>query len=211
MARIKELIDELNQQFAGWTDFLKDEFELSETSDHKIKSKILELIFSIKEFCIKERKEPEEIISEIISENEVASILKKQVYTSMIYYRMLYPIQKLSYQDADLARITVKDIFENYILRLDYEIFERYKYIDDNIENGSKNMLSALDRLTNYYVEHLLTEKDVRRDFREETGIADDICTYYAQLYEQNFKELKLNLILNKLSVLENGLNQKPE
>lgn len=124
---------------------------------------------------------------------------------------MLRPIQKLSYQNEDLAKAMIKDIFENYILRLDYEIYERYKYLDESYENGTKRIFSALDRLTDYYTEHLLVQKEVQNDLKEETGIAEEVCAYYAQLYEDNFKELKMNLLLNKLSNLENLLNESEE
>lgn len=211
LERIKELIGELNQEFTGWIELIKNDPELSRTYDKKMKNKIFEFVFAVKELCIEQEKNAEEILKEVISENQVISILQNQVDISMVYYKMLRPIQKLSYQNEDLAKTIIKDIFENYILRLDYEIYERYKYLDEGYENGTNRIFSALDRLTDYYTEHLLVQKEVQIDFKEETGIAEEVCAYYAQLYEENFKELKMNLILNKLNDLENVLSQTEE
>lgn len=208
LERIKELLEELNREYSGWMELIKDDQELSGTYDDKMKNKIFELVFAVKELCISEEIEAEDILKELIRESKVISILKNQVDISMIYYRMLRPIQKLSCHDKELAKKMIKDIFENYILRLDYKIYERYKYLDEIYENGAKKVFSAMDRLTDYYVERLLVQKEVQIDFKEETGIEEEVCAYYAQLYEKNFKELKLNLILNKLNNLENILNQ---
>lgn len=208
---IIKLIDELNKEFTGWMELVKDDQELTGNYDKNMKNKIFELVFLVKEQCIEQEKNVEELLKEVISEDKIISILKKQVDISMIYYKMLQPIRKMSFQDGERAKAMIEDIFSNYILRLDYAVFDRYKYLDDNSENSIKKLFSALDRLTDYYVEHLFVQKQVQNDFKMETGISEEVCAFYAQLYEENFKELKVNLIMNKLTDLENALSESEE
>lgn len=208
LEKIKKLIAAINAEFPGWLELIDENQDFSEKCAPELKNKFFELVFAIKELCIEQEKNVQEILKNEDLEKRMADVIEKHVNNSMIYYNMLQPIRNLSFQNQESAKEIIYDIFENYILRLDYEIYERYEYFNSEDENRVKRIFSAIDRLTDYYVERLLVKKEVKNDFSEETGISEEVCEYYAQLYEENFKELRLNLILNKLNDLEHRLNE---
>lgn len=197
---MKKMLDELNLEFPEWLNEIDVNGNFAEKSGEKLKNNFYKMIFDIKAFCIESGLDVEEIVEKISDQKREREIIAKNVNDCLMYYKLLSPIRELSFSDEERAKIFVNDCFENYIIRLDYKIYERYAFLD---EDKVKEMLSALERLTDYYVERLLIKKEVERDFKEETGISDEVCRCYAELYESNFKELKFNLILNKLNNLE--------
>lgn len=207
LEKIKDLVEKLNLEFPEWPKVIQENMDQSEKWGEKLKNIFLELAFTIKNICIEEEKDVSTVLENIFKEEKTATVIEKYVNNLMIYYNLLQPIRKLSYEEPETTKNIMGDIFENYILRLDYQIYNRYKYFNKDSEDGVKKIFSAIDRLTDYYVEHLLVKKEVQNDFKAETGISLEICEYYANLYEENFKELKQNLMLHKLNDLEYILN----
>ena len=208
MERIKILLDRLNLEFPDWINEIDENGNFSEKSDEKIRECFYKTIFQIKAICVEDGLNVEEVIENISNEKKDGEIVARNVSDCLTYYRVLKPIRELSFSDEKRAKKFLKDCFEKYILRLDYEIFEEYLFIELNNEGEFKKILSAIDRLTEYYAERLLIKKEVQNDFKGETGISDEVCCYYSELYESNFQELKLNLILNKLNNLEQLLKR---
>ena len=48
-------------------------------------------------------------------------------------------------------------------------------------------------------------------DFKDETGFGDDICKYYAELLDKNFKEIKLNILMQDMENLQTNLEYLQE
>lgn len=207
MERIKRLLDRLNLEFPGWIKEIDKNGDFLEKSDEDLRNYFYKTIFDIKAICVEDGLDIDEVIEKISSEEKSGEIISKSVNDCLVYYKALSPIRELSFLDEERAKAFLKDCFENYIIRLDYEVSERYGFLEVYNEGNVKRMLSAIDRLTDYYVERLLIKKEVQKDFKEETGISDTVCSYYAELYEDNFQELKLNMILNKLNNLEEMLS----
>ena len=197
------MLDELNLEFPEWSSEIDENGDFLEKSDERLRNNFYKIIFEIKAFCIDSGLSVEEIVEKISDKKKNTEIIIKNVNNCLTYYKILSPIRELSFQDEKGAKAFLRDCFDNYIIRLDYKISEKYNFLDEEKVN---KMLAAIDRLTDYYVERLLVKKEVENDFKGETGISNEVCSYYAELYESNFQELKFNLILNKLNNLEDML-----
>lgn len=101
--------------------------------------------------------------------------MQKQIECTLIYYNTFKPLHEMSYESPDSLKSMFKDIFKNYILRMEMDINTRYEVPDENGKNCIEEILVALDRLTAFYVGRLWGQKAVEQDFKEESGLSEEV------------------------------------
>lgn len=209
LENIKDMLRKLNEEFPDWQEILIRDPELLEDDDEKVKEKIVELIVALKQKCKEKGNCDLDFFMELLDEREIAEILQSHVNKSLVYYNILQPIRTTSYQNPEIVKKLIDDVFHNYILRYDPSINERYEIYSSEGENAINEIMRAIDRLTAFYAERLLIETEVEKDFEDETGFSKEICEFYAQLYEKHFQELKMNIILHGIGAIQGFLKNR--
>ena len=87
-------------------------------------------------------------------------------------------------------------------------MFEEYHL---SSEEEADKAIQSIGSLTEYYIRRLYVTKYIIDDFKDETGFGDDICKYYAELLDKNFKEIKLNILMQDMENLQTNLEYLQE
>lgn len=205
MVDIQTLIKQLETLRSDWKEYLKKCENLDKLPQGELKEAIYRLIIILKEECKRnEGKVSPEFISQYIDDNDVAKILSQQVNTTLIYYHIFTPIRQLCNTDKDSVTELIENCFNHFILRFDPDMLKK-------CDATRQEIMKALDTLTDYYIKRLYTKSAVVKDMEDETGLPWDICLVYAELYEKNFHELKTNVLMNELIVVQNYIQKMDE
>ena len=118
------------------------------------------------------------------------------------HYNAWRIVRDLGQRDKDMVQILFQNIMDKYVLRLEYEFQDTHATYGVSDSEVFYEMLSSYDTLVTYYIQRHFSRKAVVGDIREETEITNDSAEIFADLYERNYKELQLNIILDGLQKL---------
>lgn len=207
MQDVKRIIEELNEAFPEWKQLLENDSEFMTHAERELRSKVLDLILKLRSYQ-KENSINLEELTAYVEKKELVDVLMKYVEQTMIHYDACHPIREKSYQDPEKLKELVRDIFENYVLQYDREVYERCTRMSGVEEEKIDEILTSFDTFSEYYVKRLFVQREVVKDLRDETGLSETICEYYAQLYEENFRDLKMNVLMSGIESVQSHMRQ---
>lgn len=91
-------------------------------------------------------------------------------------------------------------IFDNYILRVDMNVTCGYSIYGFGSEKQMKKINKILDTLINYYIVRHFTKTRMRKEFRDDAGLQEEIAEYVVDTIEKNYRLLQINYIMDHLN-----------
>lgn len=205
---IEEIIKKADQKYLGWREYIKSNGKTNIKDTSELQECISRLLSETREYLKSDDPHRKEVLSDLIQDNILSEILIDQAEKTLIHYRAMEPVRCLERDDIQLCRNLFSDIMENYIVRVDINCLNRFeKYKFQNSEEMQK-IMESLDTLSDYYIGNSFTKDSIKEDFGIETELSDSICDYYAELIDQSYYNIKLNLILGRISFLEKKIEE---
>lgn len=211
MRTINDIIKSLNSEYEDWQEKLKRDGDFFDNINEKYSDQIYELIIALKRLCKEKDRDDLDVFLEVFEDKDIAEKLQKYVEKTLIYYKAFKPLRRRCVKEKEKVEEMITDIFDNFVLRFDSDILNRYEMLNENGDNQIDEVLQSMDNLTDYYVKHLMVKKNVVKDFMDETGLPEEVCELYAELYEKNYYELKLNLLMQGIDACYSNIKQIEE
>lgn len=196
---IGDIIQKLRSIDDQWESYVLNE---DKNGDNKLISQI-QFLYDMLHQELKEADEEE------VREFLIRQKLKKETVDTMLlrtegllqFYRAFSFLRELESEDPTALKGILSGIYQKHILRFEPG-YLRYiaggKYDEEVLEN----IAHRIDFLTNYYVCRSFTMQGMLNDLKDETGLSDDNCEYWADLIDRNYQILKMNYIMDELREL---------
>ncbi len=200
---ISELIGKLYSIDEQWELSLTDEKRSGgEQSDRGIGRLINALRQEMKE---KEADEVKKYLRQMQLREETVEILIKRAENILRLYREFSVLRELENRDAAALRGMLSIIYQKYIVRFEPKYITHMATEKYN-EEVLINVANRIGNLTDFYVSRSYTVQGMVKDLRDETGLSQVNCEYWADLIEQNYLALKLNYIIEELNGIKRSL-----
>lgn len=193
---LPSIVSDLNSIDKRWIQEVKHTDSLSDLKDESQKRKIVQLLYALRN-CEKSGNEHD--IQEFrtsLSDDETSNYLLNYANSSLVYYFNLTQVRELEKTDYASVQEFLKETMDKYVIRFNptyISSYEKYHFPDEESAHGT---MRAIEYLTKYYVYHLFGKEFISRDFRQETDLSQQTCDYYADLVNENFEQIKMNLLL---------------
>ena len=202
--QIKTLLEQLDKKNPNWKEQLRSE-DKDGVMDEETRNQVAKLIMAFRQLFKEKGTDDIELLSSYFDDESLIERIYAEVKQTLIYYNSFSVLREIEQTDQDLVTHFIEDVFHYCLLRVDLQIFKKYSdYGDSRIDN----VVWAFDNLTDYYIRRLFTQDTVQNDFQNETGLSKTNSDFYADLYEKNFSELRLNTILNMLQNNQERIKQ---
>ena len=202
--QIKTLLEQLDKKNPNWKEQLRSE-DKDSVMDEETRNQVAKLIMAFRQLFKEKGTDDIELLSSYFDDESLIERIYAEVKQTLIYYNSFSVLREIEQTDQDLVTHFIEDVFHYCLLRVDLQVFKKYSdYGDSRIDN----VVWAFDNLTDYYIRRLFTQDTVQNDFQNETGLSKTNSDFYADLYERNFSELRLNTILNMLQNNQERIKQ---
>ena len=205
--QIKTLLEQLDKKNPDWKELLgsEDKDGISSGIDEETRNQVAKLIMAFRQLFKEKDTDDIELLSSYFDDESLIERIYAQVKQTLIYYNSFSVLREIEQTDQDLVTHFIEDVFHYCLLRVDLRVFKKYS---DYGESRIDDVVWAFDNLTDYYIRRLFTQDTVQNDFHDETGLSKANSDFYANLYEKNFSELRLNTILNMLQNNQERIKQ---
>ena len=202
--QIKTLLEQLDKKNPNWKEQLRSE-DKDGVMDEETRNQVAKLIMAFRQLFKEKGTDDIELLSSYFDDESLIERIYAEVKQTLIYYNSFSVLREIEQTDQDLVTHFIEDVFHYCLLRVDLQVFKKYSdYGDSRIDN----VVWAFDNLTDYYIRRLFTQDTVQNDFQNETGLSKTNSDFYADLYEKNFSELRLNTILNMIQNNQERIKQ---
>lgn len=208
MEKIEKFISALKKMDSDWTQRICEEEDWDELNNEDMKEVLEQLIKEVRKYKKKEDTGKIEEIRKLVENKAAADRIMQYVDRTLIYYNTFSSLRKSEEKDENLAGEFLGDAMKNYILRFNPQIASRYFKYGFADERDMKRVLQLMEYLTDYYVRRLFLPQTILEDFMEETGLSENNCSVYAKLIEEHFQEIKLNLLMRNMEVIQRYLEE---
>ena len=153
----------------------------------------------------KEADEVKKYLRQMQLREETVEILIKRAENILRLYREFSVLRELENRDAAALRGMLSIIYQKYIVRFEPKYITHMATEKYN-EEVLINVANRIGNLTDFYVSRSYTVQGMVKDLRDETGLSQVNCEYWADLIEQNYLALKLNYIIEELNGIKRSL-----
>lgn len=115
----------------------------------------------------------------------------------LTHFRAMSCVRELEKKDIQLAKGLFREIMSDYVVRWDWKLQESFNEFYLKTAVDMKKVMQSLDTLSDYCVKNTWVIPRIIEDFREETELSEELYEFYGELLEENYREIKLNLIMN--------------
>lgn len=201
MRLLKEKIEELNSINKNWIDIVQDELNSEkEPSDQKLVKLFNELWSLIREALKKDFNGTAEVLQTQIDGD--SEWLLMDVRNSLDVFFALEELRKMQ-KDKEKCKAIIQYFFDNVILFFDPQFINEYLTFGFDTVEIFWNTARSMDGLIGYYVSRHYTNRAIKRDLEEETGLEEEICEYISDWIIQNYHTLQINVLMDMFSVNE--------
>lgn len=190
------IVSDLNSMDKRWIQEVKRTDSISDLKNESQKGKIVQLLYALRN-CEKSGNEHD--IQEFrasLNDDEASNYLLNYANSSLVYYFNLTQVRELEKTDYASVQEFLKETMDKYVIRFNptyIASYEKYHFPDEESAHGT---MRAIEYLTKYYVYHLFGKEFISKDFQQETDLSQKTCDYYADLVNENFEQIKMNLLL---------------
>lgn len=196
---IYELIQKLDETDREWKRKIQSVEDLMNLEGGVLKRQVGEIINFLRN-CLKEQREDEiQEFQNAVQETGTADAFLKYAEKTLIYYNSLETLRINEKENEEFVRAFLKDAFERYIVRFDPGLTRKYAEYHMESSKDMEKALYAVECLTEYYVQRLWVKEYISRDFGEESGLKKESCEFYAELVEQYFSEIRMNMVMQEV------------
>lgn len=202
---ISELLQKLQQIDASWESFISG----GKQPDNAEVEKKIRLLVKILRQELKAEEE-EEVRNYLLSEGVGKETAEKLVGNAREMLQLYIDFEVLR-EWEDRSGIELKGIldaiYRNYIVRYEPGYLEQLK---NEVCDGEKlrSIAEQMDYLTDYYISRSYTRNKIVQDLRDETGLMEENCEYWADLIERDYMALKMNYIVAGIERMQMSLRK---
>lgn len=197
MDKVRKIIDSMDQMSDHWREYIKNNDD-SHIQDVEIfRKKVIELLDEIKRIMKEGDCEKLEEIRKLLDDSAIADSFFISTEKTLTHFRAMSCVRELEKKDIQLAKGLFQKIMLDYVVRWDWKLQESFNEYHLKTEEDMKKVMQSLDTLSDYYVKNTWVISRTVEDFKEETELSEELCQFYGELLEENYRELKLNLIMN--------------
>lgn len=195
----QDYLNILNNMDQNWADKIVNDKKID---NYELGEQIGELLNELKDISKTNDGLPKEVRDQLSSKKELLEWIERWLENALQGYRGFGPVRALAAVDEESARNLLRTAFDNYVLRYDQKIIEKYPAYKLDREEMVR-VLRLLDSITDFYVLSHMTKIAIREDFEDETGLNDELCDFYASLVDENYGLLLMNYIAESLANIQ--------
>lgn len=217
MDKIKEIIEELNEQEPSWKENFDDMYlpavylnnESSPDEGRKLMSKLLlEVLNKQKQLNdAHDEKGENELWKEmlnIIGSNSVVNIMKNINSGIMEMYCNTRPLREA--QESVIPLIV--GVFEHISSSYEPDFFETGEEYGINATHDFVTAVLQLDRIISVHVSRHYDKQTAQKEFMKGTGLGNQFGLVYGELYEKHLDRIQHNICIDKLDELNARVNR---
>lgn len=202
MDKIRDILENLCRIEKDWYYFITDSSKYGQCENEEAKEEFKKLLEELKK-AIKEEIDIEEIralLKEKISNEHFVEILLNRVIEITEDYFAFSALRNIEKKDSELLENFIKELFQNYFIRFDFNFSEKYRVFGFENEQELNDILDLLEYLLDLYISNRLSSDCIYEDLKDETGISDKMCGLFLSYFEKNYHELSMNYMIRRLS-----------
>lgn len=204
--QVLEVISKLRSMDKQWEVFALETQEEIPEEVHMQLGRLFQLLRE--ELKIKEAGQVEAELIEAQVSKELVQKLMEETKKSLRFYFNLAPLRKLEERDKTALQGLLATIYQKYIVRLERGYLRQIP-LEECTSEELYEIARCMDSLTDFYVSRSYTRQGMIRDLLDETGLSQDTCGCWAELIEQNYLLLKLNLIVLELESIKKEMKKE--
>lgn len=198
-----EAFNELTSRYNDdWKQILDGYLKGGEVSE-EVEEYIEQFLFACKEDMISDKQENWKKLEGKIQNDLLYDNLRNHVRESLSAYYSTAPLRVLDAQDAGKASKVVQETFECAILRFDIRIIDRYEKYGFPCQEALIDFLNVLDGFCSYMVERNFSRSSIEGYAKFNMRLSTKLCKQIAEIIDNNFQQLKINYIIDKLKTLK--------
>ena len=193
---MKDIIEELNQIDDKWTKKVVEVDGLEGLYRSDYGDLLNELIEGMRQFIKLDQEKEISDILECLDNKKASEMLIKYAHDTLVHYNNMFALRELEKENKEIVLKLIQETFDCFVLRFDINFIDKYEEYKIETPDVMRRILRSIDCLTEYYVRRLFTRNNIESDFGEETGLTEECCEKYAELVDENFKEIRMNIIM---------------
>lgn len=197
MDKVKNIICSMDQMSDHWREYIKNNDDSQIKDVEVFRKKVIELLDEIKRIMKEGDQEKQEEIRKLLDDPVISDSFFMSVEKTLTHFRAMSCVRELEKKDIQLAKGLFRKIMSDYVVRWDWKLQESFNEFHLKTAVDMKKVMQSLDTLSDYYVKNTWVIPRIIEDFREETELSGELCEFYGELLEENYREIKLNLIMN--------------
>lgn len=196
MDKVKSIICSMDQMSDHWRESIKSNDDSQIRDVEVFRKKVIELLDEIKRIIKEGDQEKQEEIRKLLDDSVISDSFFMSIEKTLTHFRAMSCIRELEKRDIQLAKELFQKIMSDYVVRWDWKLQESFSEYHLKTAEDMKKVMQSLDALSDYYVKNTWVISRTVEDFREETELSEELCQFYGKLLDENYRELKLNLIM---------------
>lgn len=206
MREITKIIEELNEIQPKWEKQIIDIEELEDIYNSDLAEIFGDLIGILRGYVKEDDESKIEYVRQLLKNKKTMDVLLQCVDKTMMHYKNFAILRGIEKRDIQIVKQFIKDSIENYVVRVDYQFCMTCdRYMIEQVEE-MKAILGSMDCLTEYYVRRLFVKSAISMDFKEETGLSEEVCQLYAEMIDKYFQDIKMNIILQDTEYIRRSI-----
>lgn len=212
LSAIQNSINEITRKYPNWDKEVAQFFQENSSQDSAPNEEILdafiELLNKILEYAKTEDGKCENAIG-LLDGYACQEYASRYIKLKLRKFDNYKPLRQLAENDMYKAKCCVDLIWSSYVLRFNPNLL-----FDEAVplqENEFKSMAMQIDRFTDFCVERSFCFSAIATELREDSDFPEVLCDYIAGKIDADFEKLKLNYIINKLSMCERAIDELSE
>lgn len=186
----------------NWKQILDNYLKDDEISD-ELSECIEEFIIACKEDTIANNLANLKKVKEDIDNDLLYNNLNNFVEDSLSVYYIVAPLRAMEAKDFKKASKVIQDIFNRTILRLDVNAVNEYENLGFTSQSAMLEFMNMLDNFCSYMVERNYCCSTIERFVQTNMRFSKEMCKKIAEIVDENFQQLKLNYIIDKLKQID--------
>jgi len=195
---LKDLIEFLGDNWKQELDNFFKEDEIS--TDGEAANKIMDFLEACKEEIIEEKTSSLQKVEKLIDNDLLYKNMYEYIEEMLRPYYVSAPLRTLEVKEPGAAVRAIEVIFERAVLRFDPNIPQRYEELGFANEDIFIDFLNTFNAVCTFVVSKNFCFDAIEDFIFTRTRLPKKVCIRVAEMLDENFNQLKINYIVERLN-----------
>lgn len=198
---LKELIGKIGDDWKQTLDaFFKDD---EDNIDSELASDIIDFLDACKEEIISGQTSNLQKVEKLVDNDLLYKNIRSDVDEMLRPYYAAAPLRAWEAKDPEMAESIIEKIIEFGILRFDPNITKKYEEYGFDNQGAFIDFLNVYDAICTFVIGKNLCCEAMEEFIYFKTRMPERLCKKTAKLLDENYRQLQINYIIEKLNKLD--------
>ncbi len=195
---LKELITLLGEDWKqALNNFLQEDEKIQ---DVRMAEEIVEFLNVCKEEIIAEKTASLQKVEKLVNNDLLYKNIREYIDDVLEPYYVSAPLRTMEVREPGKALTVIEEIFKRSILRFDPDMPKRFEKFGFESEEAFIDFLNVFDAVCTFVVGKNLCRESIEEFIYVRTRLPKPVCLKLTELLDENFSQLKINYIIEKLN-----------